>query len=58
MNKRKAKKHKKKMELFAISFVSSYKELKAIDRSYYEYVLMCKRKEKLGYTFAINEELL
>jgi hypothetical protein len=58
MNKRKAKKHKKKMELFAISFVSSYKELKAIDRSYHEYVLMCKRKEKLGHTFAINEELL
>ena len=58
MNKRKAKKHKKKMELFAISFVSSYKELKAIDRSYHEYVLTCKRKEKLGYTFAINEELL
>ena len=56
MNKRKAKKLKKKMELFAISFVSSYKELKALDRSYHEYVLSCKRKEKLGYTFDINKE--
>lgn len=56
MNKRQAKKHKKKMELFAISFVSSYKELKALDRSYHEYVLSCKRKEKLGYTFDINKE--
>ncbi len=56
MNKRQVKKHKKKMELFAISFVSSYKELKEFDRSYHEYVLMCKRKEKCGYTFNLPEE--
>lgn len=54
MNKRQAKKHKKKMELFAISFVSSYRELKELDRSYHEFVLMCNRKKKCGHIFDLS----
>ena len=45
MNKRKRKKLLKKQELFNISFVTSYKELKAIDRQYHQYVLSTKRRE-------------
>ena len=54
MNKRQAKKHKKKMELFTTSFVSSYRELKELDRSYHEFVLMCNRKKKCGHILDIS----
>ena len=43
MNKRQAKKVALKHEMFISSFVSSYKELKEIDRSYHEYVISHKR---------------
>jgi hypothetical protein len=56
MNKRQAKKHKKKMELFAVSFVSPYKELKEFDRSYHEFVLMCNRKKKRRHVFDLSRE--
>lgn len=56
MNKRQAKKNKKKMELFAVSFVSSYKELKQIDRSYHRFVLNCNRMRRCGHTFDIPEK--
>ena len=46
MNKRKQKKRNKKLELFAISFVSSYRELKEQDRSYREYVLREQRRKR------------
>ena len=46
MNKRKLKKRNKKLELFAISFVSSYRELKEQDRSYHEYVLREQRRKQ------------
>lgn len=55
MNKRQSKKYNKKMELFAVSFVSSYKELKQLDRSYHEYVLNCERMKRSGHTFDIPE---
>ena len=45
MNKRKRKKMQKKQEMFLVSWVSSYKELKKIDRSYHEYVVSMKRKK-------------
>ena len=54
MNKRQTKKHKKKMELFAISFVSSYRELKELDRSYHEFVLGCNRKKKCGHILDLS----
>lgn len=43
MNKRQWKKKKKKEDLFVASFVSSYKELKKLDRDYHEYVVSAKR---------------
>ena len=44
MNKRKYKKHCKKQNLFATSFVSSYKELKRFDRQYHEYDVSMRRR--------------
>ena len=44
MNKRKAKKLRKKQDMFVTSFVSSYRELKKIDRDYHEYVISDKRR--------------
>lgn len=38
MNKRQRKKNQKKQEMFTASFVSSYRELKEIDRSYRVYI--------------------
>lgn len=46
MNRRKKKKLRKKQELFAISFASSYREVKELDRSYHEFVLMSERRQR------------
>ena len=46
MNRRKKKKLRKKQELFAISFANSYREVKELDRSYHEFVLMSERSMK------------
>lgn len=46
MNKRKKKKLAKKQELFAISFANSYREVKELNRSYHEFVLMSERSMK------------
>lgn len=45
MNKRQRKKEQKKQDMFASAFVSSYRELKEIDRSYHEYIVSIKRKK-------------
>lgn len=37
MNKRQRKKNHKKQEMFIASFVSSYKDLKRVDRARHEY---------------------
>ena len=39
MTKRKRKKLKKKQELFALNFASSYREVRQIDRSYHEFIV-------------------
>lgn len=44
MNKHQRKKNKKKQFMFTVSFVSSYKELKKINRSYHQFVISDKRK--------------
>ena len=44
MNKRQRKKEQKKQDMFAASFVSSYKELRQIERSYHEYIISHNRK--------------
>lgn len=46
MNRRKKKKRAKKFELFVINFASSYREVKALDRSYHEFVLMSERRQR------------
>lgn len=46
MNRRKKKKRAKKLELFVISFASSYREVKELDRSYHEFCLMSKRRQR------------
>ena len=46
MNKRKKKKFRKKQELFAICFASSYREVKELDRSYHEFVLRSERRQR------------
>ena len=43
MNKRQYKKNKKKREMFIVSWIKSYKELKKFDRSYHEFVVSAKR---------------
>lgn len=43
MNKRQRKKNHKKEEIFIASFVSSYKELKRVDRARYEYEVAMRR---------------
>ena len=55
MNKRQAKKHKKKMELFVISFCNSYKEVKQLDREYHEYVLYSNKRHKYNQLHGIKE---
>lgn len=49
MNKRKKKKLRKKQELFAISFASSYRDVKDLDRSYHEFCLMSQRRQRAGH---------
>ena len=44
MNKRQRKKEQKKQDMFAAAFVSSYRELKQLDRDYHEYILSYNRK--------------
>ena len=44
MNKRKRKKNQKKKEIFIASFVSSYKDLKRVDRSRHEYEVSMRRR--------------
>ena len=56
MNKRQYKKYKKKMELFAESYASSYREVKELDKSYHEYVLWSTRAIKCGHKFDIKIE--
>lgn len=56
MNKRQKKKHKKKMEMFVVSFASSYREVRELDRSYHEFVLLCNRMEKCGHVFDFPTE--
>ena len=56
MNKRKKKKLKKKQELFAISFASSYREVKELDRSYHEFCLMSRRRQRVGHYLLDNIE--
>lgn len=45
MNRRQRKKKQKKIDLFIESWVSSYRELKEVDRSYHEYVVTMRRKK-------------
>lgn len=45
MNKRQLKKKQKKHEMFSVTFVASYRELKQIDRDYHEYVVNVKRRK-------------
>ena len=45
MNKRQWKKKQKKQEMFIVSWVNSYKELKKIDRSYHEFVVATRHKK-------------
>ena len=56
MNKRQWKKHKTKMEMFTVSFVSSYRELKEFDRSYHEFKLSCDRMKKCGHIWDLKME--
>ena len=46
MNKRQRKKNQKKQEMLVLSWVKSYKELKKISRSYHEYVIAEKRRDR------------
>ena len=43
MNKRQRKKNHKKKEMFIASFVSSYKDLKRVDRARHEYEVATRR---------------
>ena len=44
MNKRQRKKNQKKQEMFLVSWVHSYKELKKFDRMYHEYEVSSRRR--------------
>lgn len=46
MNKRKAKKLRKKQDMFATSFARSYREAREHDRQYHEFVVADKRSRK------------
>ena len=46
MNKRKAKKMRKKVDMFETSFASSYREAREHDREYHEFVVVDKRRCK------------
>lgn len=55
MNKRQKKKTNKKQELFVASFVSSYRDLRELERSYHEYVLNYNRR--LKFRDDVDDEL-
>lgn len=57
MNKRKAKKYYKKMELFINSWAFSYREVKQLDRSYHEFILMQNRRIKYNKLHNIHENI-
>ena len=46
MNKRKAKKLRKKQDMFVTSFASSYREVREHDRAYHEFVVDDRRRCK------------
>lgn len=56
MNKRQRKKYKKKIKMFEDSCVSSYRELRELDRSYHEFKLSCDRMKKCGHIWDLNIE--
>ena len=49
MNKRQKKKNRKKQEMFAILFVSSYREWRQEERWYHQYCLEMNRKRPYDY---------
>lgn len=53
MNKRQRKKNDKKQELFAISFVNSYKELKQIERQEHEWWVSERRKRQYNHVWDV-----
>ena len=42
------------MELFVTSFASSYREVRELDRSYHEFVLVSKRMQRAGHVWDIK----
>lgn len=46
MNKRKAKKMRKKQDMFAMTFATSYREVREFDRSYHEFMIADRRRCK------------
>lgn len=46
MNKRKAKKLRKKQDMFVASFARSYREVREHDRQYHEFVVADRRSSK------------
>lgn len=44
MNKRKAKKMRKKQDMFAMNFATSYRGVREFDRSYHEFVVADRRR--------------
>lgn len=54
-NKRQRKKNQKKQEMFIASFVSSYRELKEIERSEHEWFLS-ERRKKHDFTWDVDFE--
>lgn len=44
MNKRQKKKHQKKQDMFISAWVSSYKELKKLDRMLHEYEVSLRKQ--------------
>lgn len=46
MNKRKAKKMRKKQDMFVTSFAKSYREVREHDKAYHEFVIADKRSSK------------
>lgn len=56
MNKRKAKKLRKKQDMFATSFATSYREVREFDRSYHEFVIADRRSRKEEcYDFDVDD---
>lgn len=56
MNKRKAKKLRKKQDMFAMTFATSYREVREFDRSYHEFVIADRRSRKEEcYDFDVDD---